>query len=429
MLKSILKYLFIFLISIVVVYQFQGYISQLRLIPTGLIKLIFPENRVEPVIEKNISKDKLTSEILNANSFEVYIDEVDYLAGYNKNQDGSMNNQHKSAGLYGTHFNNKTLLELYTRDGFLITESKTSQFILPRNYDSHNSQGGIRGIFFLNKEPYAYMATKKIGCQNMSIINLKRKIEIFETDCLPDYQGIHYDGVGGASIHYKENILLTVGAPTNNSQPIRDLAQNNESYYGKIISINKVSILNFLDKKNKIKVKIYTRGHRNPQGLAKINNNLFSAEHGPKGGDELNILKENANYGWPIASYGTKYESVASSSYKLNHQKNNFKEPLMQFTPSIAISDLANCSKQMIEYYNREGCLLATTLRDKSLVIILLSDDLNRVIGYEKIEFGERLRHIAKKQNGELFHEDNGSIYITSDSGRVLNVTFKLIKE
>jgi len=427
MLKALIKYLAIFLISVAVVYQYQGYIAKLRLIPVGIIKLIFPEKRVEPIIDKNIPEDKLTSKILSANSFKVYVDEVDYFAGYNKNQDGSLNNQHKSAGLYGKHLNNKTLLELYTRDGSLITKNKISQFDLPRNYDSHNSQGGIRGIFFLNEEPYAYMATKKIGCQNMSIISLKSKTEIFETDCLPDYIAIHFDGVGGASMHYKENILLSIGVPTNSSKLIRNLAQNNESYFGKIISINKASILN---KEIKTKVKNYTSGHRNPQGLAKINGNIFSAEHGPHGGDELNILKENVNYGWPIASYGTSYErGFVSASYKLNHKKNNFREPLMQFTPSVAISDLTNCSKQLIEHYNREGCLLATTLRDKSLVIILLSDDFNRVIGYEKIEFGERLRHIAKQYNSELFQEDDGSIYITSDSGRVLKVQFKLIRD
>jgi len=427
MFKSLIKYLIVFLISIAVVYQYQGYIAQLRLIPVGIIKLIFPENRVEPLVNKNISKDNLTSEILSANSFEVYVDEVPYFSGYNINQDGSLNNQHKSAGLYGKFIKNETLLELYTRDGSLITKNTITQFELPRNYDSHNSQGGIRGIFFLNDEPYAYMATKKIGCQNMSIISLKSKVEIFETDCLPDYIKIHFDGVGGASMHYKENILLSVGAPTNNSDLIRNLAQNNESNFGKIISINKASILN---KETKAKVKNYTSGHRNPQGLAKVKGNIFSAEHGPHGGDELNILKENANYGWPIASYGTSYErGYVSASYKLNHKKNNFMEPLMQFTPSVAISDLTNCSKQLIKHYNREGCLIATTLRDKSLVIILLSDNFSRVIGYEKIEFGERLRHIAKRYDGELFQEDDGSIYITSDSGMVLKVKFKLIKD
>ena len=142
----------------------------------------------------------------------------------------------------------------------------------------------------------------------------------------------------------------------------------------------------------------------------------------------MNFIEENSNYGWPVASYGTKYESLASASYKLNHKKNSFKEPLLQFTPSIAISDLTNCSNQMMVYYERKGCLLATTLRDKSLYIILLSDDYSRVIGYEKIEFGERLRHIAKQKNNKLFQDNDGSIYIASDSGKVLKFYFKLIK-
>ena len=53
---------------------------------------------------------------------------------------------------------------------------------------------------------------------------------------------------------------------------------------------------------------------------------------------------------------------------------------------------------------------------------------MNRVIGFEKIEFGERLRHIAKNINGELYEEKDGSIYVTSDSGEVLNILFKLNK-
>ena len=80
MLKALIKYLAIFLISVAVVYQYQGYIAKLRLIPVGIIKLIFPEKRVEPIIDKNIPEDKLTSKILSANSFKVYVDEVDYFA-------------------------------------------------------------------------------------------------------------------------------------------------------------------------------------------------------------------------------------------------------------------------------------------------------------------------------------------------------------
>ena len=269
---------------------------------------------------------------------------------------------------------------------------------MPNTFDSHNSKGGIRGIFYIDEERYALMATIKIGCQNVSIINLDKNIKILDGDCLPDYQQIHYDAIGGASIHNDGNVLLSIGTPTNSSEQIRNLAQKDESFYGKVILINKKEIKDFLNKNKKIKMKFFTKGHRNPQGLAKVNEKIFSAEHGPKGGDEINILNQNTNYGWPIASYGTKYEVIASATYELNHLKNDFKEPLIQFTPSIAISDLTNCTKQMIDYYDRKGCLIGTTLKEKSLIIILLNKDLNRVIGFEKIEFDHRLRHLAKKK-------------------------------
>jgi|TARA_B100000315_G_C14544493_1_gene572548 hypothetical protein len=427
MFKSILKYFFIFLIAIAISYQFQSSIAQLRLFPKGIVKLIFPEKKIRPNIEKEATPSKI--EIINANSFEVHYELVESFSGYNKDKDGNLHEQHKSAGFYASKENNKTNLELYTRNGFLITGEEIKQFELPNNYDSHNSKGGIRGIFYIDGERYAFMVTIKIGCQNVSIINLDKNVEIFDADCLPDYQQIHYDGIGGASVHNDENILLSIGAPTNSSELIRNLAQKDSSFYGKIISINKKDIKNFFNNNKKIEIKIFTKGHRNPQGLAKIEEKIFSAEHGPKGGDEVNILSQNNNYGWPIASYGTKYESIASASYKLNHLKNNFQEPLIQFTPSIAISDLTNCTKQMIDYYERNGCLIGTTLREQGLIIILLNQDFNRVIGYEKIEFGHRLRHLAKKKNGRLYFEDDGSIYVTSDSGEVFKVKFKLEKE
>ncbi len=426
MFKSVTKYLIVFVLSIIFSLLFHEKLIQLKLIPKGFVKLIFPETKIKPKIEK---KEKNQNEIINANSFELEIEKINYFSGYNMDESGKMNPQHKSAALYAFKEDNITKLELYTRDGFLITKEGVNQFELPNYYDSHNSQGGIRGIFYLNGHRYAYMASLKIGCQNMSIINLNLSKEIFETDCLPNYEKVHYDGVGGASLHTMDSILLSIGAPTNNNQVIRDLAQNDRSYYGKIISIDKKSIQTFLKKEGDIKIQIFSKGHRNPQGIAKLENNFFSSEHGPKGGDEINKLIEGKNYGWPITSYGTKYESLAVASYKLNHFKNNMKEPLIQFTPSIAISDLTNCSNKMMEYYERKGCLIGTTLKDQSLIIVLLDNDMNRIIGFEKIEFGQRLRHIAKNKNGELFEEKDGSIYVTSDSGEVLKVMFKLLKE
>ncbi len=428
MLKFLIKYFLITLVLIFLISLFPNITNTLRFTLVSIVKNIFPAERTEPVLNKiNFEKPH---ETINANSFEIYVNELSSFAGYNLNSDESINNQHKSAGLFGEIKNGKTILKLFTRDGSVIENGTVKMFDLPKNYDPHNSAGGIRGIFFIENEPYGLMATKNIGCQNATIVNLEKKKAIFETDCLPsDQSKVHYDSIGGASIHLDNKIFVSIGTPTNSSQKIRDLSQNNNSYYGKIISINKKDLSQFLEDKTELNINIFSKGHRNPQGLAIINNKIFSTEHGPKGGDELNLIIKSGNYGWPVASYGTKYENLSSAAYELNHFKNDFIEPLYQFTPSVAISDLVKCTNQLISYYERDGCLIATSLREQSLIIFLLSENLDRVIGIEKIDFGQRLRHIAKQQNGKTFSDLDGSIFISTDKGNVLKVLFNLIKD
>lgn len=426
MLKKLSLYILFFLLSVLIGFKFQNQVHNILLIPQGIFKVFFKESRIEPNIKiENFSNDQIS---IFANSFELVTKNLKNFSGFTKDENNVENPQHKSAALYASKINGETYIELFTRDGYIINNESIEKLELPNFYDPHNTQGGIRGVFFIDDEIYIFMASKKIGCQNVSIFNIDRKKEILDLDCLPA-QGIHYDGIGGASIHLKDNVFVTVGAPTNNTQSIRNLAQNVNSFYGKIISISKSNLRYFLNGEKKIEIKKFTKGHRNPQGLAKIDDTIFSSEHGPKGGDELNKLSENINYGWPISSYGTKYEEISVASYKLNHMNYGFQEPLFQFTPSIGISDLSNCTPQMIEYYERRGCLIATSLRDQSLVFFLLDENLDRVIGFEKIDFGQRLRHIAKKKNGELFYESDGSIYISSDSGEVLKIIFKFIKD
>ena len=116
------------------------------------------------------------------------------------------------------------------------------------------------------------------------------------------------------------------------------LAQDQIQYLEKILEIEIKNIQN-----NIIEPIVFTSGHRVPQGLAKLDGNLFNVEHGPKGGDEINKLEKGNNYGWPIVSYGTNYLKDSGGdgkSYKINHSVNKFKEPLFAFVPSIGISSL-----------------------------------------------------------------------------------------
>ena len=133
------------------------------------------------------------------------------------------------------------------------------------------------------------------------------------------------------------SIYFTTGEFRN-----RPLAQKKDNDYGKILNIE------FKWKKSKI----ISIGHRNPQGLyySQKNNFIISTEHGPKGGDEVNINhepeKKIKNFGWPKASYGEHYyknyskEILNQAPLFKSHKKYGFEEPIKYFVPSIGISEI-----------------------------------------------------------------------------------------
>ena len=112
----------------------------------------------------------------------------------------------------------------------------------------------------------------------------------------------------------KLGLLVTTGTDGNEPKP---LAQLDESFYGKIFIFN-------LDNYQRI---LISKGHRNPQGLLVLRDKILSTEHGPKGGDEINLIKIGSNYGWPIVSHGEAYDYKLGSNYKFkkNHTDNKFE--------------------------------------------------------------------------------------------------------
>ena len=145
---------------------------------------------------------------------------------------------------------------------------------------------------------------------------------------------------GGKIVKYdNENLLLSTGA-----YKMRLPAQDNETVFGKIILINKLTK----------DWSIVSKGHRNVQGLLYDNDNklIISTEHGPKGGDEINInlLNEEIpkNFGWPISSYGEHYgnkeknfaETYEEAPLYKSHKDHGFIEPIKYFVPSIGITDV-----------------------------------------------------------------------------------------
>ena len=117
---------------------------------------------------------------------------------------------------------------------------------------------------------------------------------------------------------------------------------------------------------------IYSIGHRNPQGLhfQKSTGQLWSHEHGPRGGDEINIVNENHNYGWPIISYGKEY---IGGDIGLNYSPKGFTDPIWTWTPSIAPSGLTFYEGKMFKEFS--GKLLVGALKYRCIYLISLSSD------------------------------------------------------
>jgi hypothetical protein len=332
---------------------------------------------------------------------------------------------------------NKKKLKIYYQSGGIFDNSNYKDPIF--KFLTTDYSGGVKTIFTHKNNKFAFMSSLKDDCMYASIVSLQTNNEIFNTKCLPvenkkqNTEWIDFNGLGSTNIHYKNKILLSIGAPEAYNSEIANLAQDKKSFFGKIIEIDKDDLdLVISKKKEKINAKIFSLGHRNPQGLTKINEHVFSVEHGPKGGDELNKIFLNKNYGWPESSYGIRYlDDDNKKFYNRNHEDYGFEEPLFALVPSVGISSLNNCPKNLSSYYKRP-CLMALSLSGNdlragnSIIIYLLNNKMTKVQSIEKIFLLNkgRLRHFVTNSKNELYEDQNGDIYISVDSIGIHRLSF-----
>lgn len=147
------------------------------------------------------------------------------------------------------------------------------------------------------------------------------------------------------------------------------------------------------------KTAIYSYGHRNPQGLVKNpkTGDLWEHEHGPKGGDEINIIEKGKNYGWPVISYGINY---AGTSFTDITEKEGMEQPLFYWVPSIAPSGLTFVFSD--KYPDWKGNLLVGSLKFQYLERLVLKD--GKVIKREKLfENIGRVRNVLEATDGNIY--------------------------
>ena len=325
-------------------------------------------------------------------------------------------------------------LTIFTQTGQKINKNESEKINLPNHFTLQRN-GGVKTIFYLEDKAFALISSNERGCYFASIIFLEKGEEIFRSKCLPeDPSNNDFNGLGSSNVHIGDSILLSLGTPEKHISKNSLLAQEDNSMFGKILEITKKDLNEVLEKKSKnLKVNIFSKGHRVPQGLTVLNNKVFNVEHGPKGGDELNQVTKGKNYGWPVVSYGTNYlknKGGDGKSIKLNHENENYEEPLFAFVPSIGISALNNCPSVLKNYY-KKPCLIALSLygndlrKGNSIVVFLLNEDLDKVHSIEKIFLdGLILRHFITDTKNVIYEDKDGAIYVSADKKGIYKIEF-----
>ncbi len=237
--------------------------------------------------------------------------------------------------------------------------------------------------------------------------SLKHREKLFEA--LPYYKGSGH--FGNRLLLSKSYLFITMG----DRYDLRDSAQSLSNHLGKIMRLNEDGTIpedNPFRKTSGALPEIWSYGHRNPQGLVvdPSTGEILEHEHGPKGGDELNIIKPGINYGWPIICWGIGYDNKPIGEGK-THQE-GLEQPIYHYTPSIAPGGMDRYSGS--EFPNWRGNLFIGGLALRHLNRLVL--DNNKVIKEERLlsEHKWRVRSVREGPDGFL--------YIGVDGGMILRI-------
>ncbi|NQZ93196.1 MAG: PQQ-dependent sugar dehydrogenase [Moritella sp.] len=217
----------------------------------------------------------------------------------------------------------------------------------------------------------------------------------------------------GSRITFDDNghLFFTVG-----DRGVRRNGQDLSTHAGSVLRLNRDGSVPADNPFVGIKAtlpEIWSYGHRNPQGIFydNDNNRLWMIEHGPRGGDEINLIVAGANYGWPVISYGKEYWGpfhVGQGTHKAG-----MEQPVKYYVPSIAPGSLLRYSGNAFPKW--QGNLLAGALKLTHINRISL-DSQGHAVGEERLlqDLNERVRALAESPEGWL--------YFSTDSGLILRL-------
>jgi len=291
---------------------------------------------------------------------------------------------------------------------------------VPMGYQ--NTQAGLMHVALdpdFSRSPWVYL-TLAYGTDDANNTRLIRgrlvddRLEDVETlfDAHPAKAGGSHYG-GRIAFLPDKTLVLTLG----DGFDYREQAQSLDNHLGTLVRLTregKAPEDNPFHGRTGMANEIYSYGHRNVQGIAydKKNDRLLINEHGPKGGDEINLIVAGANYGWPLATFGLDYTGAQVSPFQ---SQPDTVAPLLHWTPSIAPSALAIYDGTLFPDW--QGDLFNAALAAKEVRRVRLIDGK---LAEQETLFGELNERIRDVQAGP-----DGAIYLLTDGpeGRLLKVT------
>lgn len=221
----------------------------------------------------------------------------------------------------------------------------------------------------------------------------------------PSRNAMHF---GSRVVPQDGYVFITTGE--HFTEQDRQLAQDVGTTYGKVV---RVLPRGAAAAGNPFDNEVWTLGHRNVQGadIHPTTGALWTLEHGPRGGDELNVLEKGANYGWPVVSYGVNYSGSPVGSG--DARAPDFIEPRYYWDPVIAPGGFAFYNGKMFPEW--QGDVIASSLTPGGLVRLRLEGD--RAVAEERFFAGEiRARDVEIDRDGAILLLDNSD-------GRLLRLT------
>ncbi|MBY0515500.1 MAG: PQQ-dependent sugar dehydrogenase [Bacteriovoracaceae bacterium] len=289
----------------------------------------------------------------------------------------------------------------------------------PVVYDS--GQGGLLDVAIhpnFSKEPYIYVTySKKVGSLQTTALARSRvnlQDESFEKweDLLiarPAQSTAHHYG-SRIAFDNKDHLFFTVG-----ERGQAPLAQSLKAHMGKVLRLNLDGTIPsdnpYVATAGAMK-EIWSYGHRNPQGIDFDfkTNTLYVSEHGPMGGDEINLIDKTKNYGWPEITYGREYSGGPVG--RGESEREGMEQPIKYYVPSIAPNSLLVYRSNKMKFFKDRFLLGALALQH--LNVIDIKNCKTACEDRLALDLNERIRDVKASPEG--------LVYFTTDSGRIYRI-------